>query len=219
MHIPDGFLDLKIAAILYTVSIVAIAISVVRTRKTLGDKQIPLLSLLTAGVFAAQMLNFPIVGGTSGHLVGGTLIAVFLGPSATVVSMTVILVIQGLVFADGGITALGANIFNMGVIPALTFFLYVAIKRGVKGRKGILTGAAVVAWLSVVLGAVACGLELGFSYPTFLYNSWVTVPMMAFWHVIIGVGEAIITSSILAYVLTTRPDLLSLAKTPPKEVK
>ncbi|MEM2905796.1 MAG: energy-coupling factor ABC transporter permease [Candidatus Bathyarchaeia archaeon] len=216
MHIPDGFLDPPIFAATYAFALVFILLAFRGTRRSLGDRQLPLLSILTASVFAAQMLNFPIIGGTSGHLVGGTLIAVFLGPYAAIFSMTVILVIQALVFGDGGLTALGANLLNMGVIAAGTYYVYVGLRRLMSGERGAVAAVFAAAWLSVFLGALACGLEIGVSSAFQPVGGVaVTVPLMGFWHVFIGVGEAAITSAIYAYVSKTRPEILSLPKIGP----
>lgn len=215
-HIPDGFLDLPICVIMYAISLVFWIPAFRKARRVLGEKHIPLMSMLTAGVFAAQMLNFPIVGGTSGHLVGGTLIAIFLGPYAAIICITIILVIQALLFGDGGLTALGANVFNMGIVAALSYYVYIAVTRIISGRRGVLTGAFIASWFAVVAGAVSCGIEVGLSSTFQPYGGIVTtVPAMAFWHVIIGVGEALITMSILAYTLKVKPNLLELRKIMP----
>ncbi len=162
------------------------------------------------------MLNFPVVIGTSGHIVGGTLIAIFLGPYATIISQTIILVIQAFLFSDGGITALGANVFNMGVVSALSYYVYTAIRMGVHGKEGLITATSIASWASTVLGAVACGFELGVSSTFQPYGGVaMTVPIMALWHALIGLGEAFITSSIVTYTVKVRPDLLELEKLAP----
>lgn len=217
MHIPDGFLDLFTCAIMYAISSILCLQAFRKVKQVLEEEHVPLMSLLTAGVFASQMLNFPIIGGTSGHLIGGTLVAIFLGPYAAIVSMSIILAIQSFVFADGGITALGANIFNMGVIAACSYYIYVLVRKLASGKRGVLMGSAIASWIAVVMGAVACGIEIGLS-PAFLYDVRITVLIMVFWHVIIGVGEALITSSVVAFTLSTRPDLLELPKIAPGRI-
>ncbi len=213
MHIPDGYLDPTLCLVFAIISLAFIIPGLIQAKKYLGTRAIPLFAVLTAGVFAFQMLNFPIVGGTSGHLVGATLISVFLGPFGALISMSIILLIQAFVFADGGVTALGANIFNMGVIGGFVgYYVYLGIRKLVrKGNWGIRIGAAVGSYLAIVLAALACGLEIGWSY-TFPYGVQYTVPAMVGWHLIIGVGEAIITVVVIEYVLRVRPDLLELPK-------
>lgn len=216
MHIPDGFLDPPVFAAAYALALAFLIPALRGVQRSLGDRQLPLLSVLTAGVFAAQMLNFPILPGVSGHLVGGTLIAVFLGPYAAIFSMTIILLIQALLFGDGGLTALGANILNMGIIAAGTYYVYVGLRRIMGSERGAVASVFAVAWLSVFLGALACGLEIGLSsafQP--LGGAAVTVPLMGFWHAFIALGEGLITAAIFTYVSRTRPDMLALAKIGP----
>lgn len=213
MHIPDGFLDLGVTLACVVVSAAFIAIGVVQARRYMDERHVPLMAVLTAGVFAAQLLNFPVIGGTSGHLVGGTLLAVFLGPLGALLSMTVILAIQAFFFGDGGITALGANILNMGVIGGIVgYYVYILVRRLVgKGGWGVRLGAAVGSYVSVVLGAMACGVEIGVS-SLFPFPAWITVPVMTGWHLVIGLGEALITLVVIEYVLRARPDMLALPK-------
>nr|MDO8098809.1 energy-coupling factor ABC transporter permease [Candidatus Njordarchaeota archaeon] len=208
MHIPDGFLDLPVIAATYAITAIFWAVASIKAKRALGEKEVPLLSIMTAGVFAAQLINFPIIGGTSGHLVGGTLIATLFGPFPAVISMTVILVIQAFVFGDGGITALGANVLNMGIVAVFSGYL---IYRGIAGSaisgKRVLIASFIGAYLSVLFGALACGLEIGVS-SDFPYGINVTVPLMLFWHAIIGIGEGVITAGVLGSLLKSRPDLL-----------
>ncbi|MEM1659401.1 MAG: energy-coupling factor ABC transporter permease [Candidatus Jordarchaeales archaeon] len=213
MHIPDGFLDLGVTMVCAAISAAFIVIGVIQAKRYMDERHVPLMAVLTAGVFAAQLLNFPIIGGTSGHLVGGTLLAVFLGPLGALLSMTVILAVQALFFGDGGITALGANILNMGVIGGIIgYYVYILVRRLVgKGGWGVRIGAAVGSYISVVLGAIACGVELGVS-SLFPFPTWITVPVMTGWHMVIGIGEALITLVVIEYVLRARPDMLALPK-------
>jgi len=215
MHIPDGFLDLPLAILLYAVSLLLLVPAFRKAGMAVGEKHVPLMSVLTAGVFAAQMLNFPIIFGTSGHLVGGVLIGVFLGPYAAMISMTIVLVIQALLFGDGGIIAMGANIFNMAVVAALSYYVYALIKRGVSGKKGMMAGAFIAAWFSVVLGAIAAAIELGLSSTFQAFGIVAILSAMLFWHIIIGIGEGLITVSVLTFTLRSRPDLLTLPKIAP----
>ncbi len=208
MHIPDGFLDPTMIAVTFGITIVFWIVASLKFKGTLEEKQVPLLALITAGVFAAQMINFPIVGGTSGHLVGATLISILFGPYAAIVSITIILLIQGFVFGDGGITALGANVLNMGIVAAFSgYLIYKAITKLHRGTGVALAAAFIASWVSIVLGAFACGIEIGLS-SIFPYGMDVTVPAMVFWHVIIGLGEGIITVLILAALMRTQPGIV-----------
>lgn len=208
MHIPDGFLDPKTWASAAAASTGVISYSMAKIKEKLQDKQLPLLGVLAAFIFAAQMLNFPVVGGTSGHFLGAALAAVFLGPWAACLIMTVVLVVQCLGFADGGLTALGANIFNMGLIGGiLGYYIFTAIKKILpRTRLGFLSAAAAAAWLSVVIASAACATQLAISGTSPLN---IVLPAMVGVHMIIGVGEAIITTAVVAVVLNTRPDLVS----------
>jgi cobalt/nickel transport system permease protein len=156
------------------------------------------------------MINFPIAYGTSGHLVGGTFLSVLLGPYAAVLGMTIVLLMQALFFADGGITAFGANIFNMAIIGGFSLFIIkILTRKSEKGRR-FYTSIFVASWLSVILGAFACGLEIGFS-PAFSQAGGVgvTVPAMLFWHVLIGFGEAAITTTLIASLQRVSPAVLN----------
>ncbi len=217
MHIPDGYLDLVIALVMYGIAIIFWAITAYKARDGISEEQVPLLGILTAGVFVAQMLNFPIAAGTSGHLLGATLLAIVLGPWATLICMTVIFVVQALIFGDGGITALGANFFNMGIIGAFVgYYTYKIIKKFIPDIKGKMIGAFVGGWISVVLGAIACGIEIGVSQ-IFPYGIELTVPAMVSWHILIGIGEGLITAIVIGYIAKVRDDLLKLPKMGMKE--
>lgn len=160
MHIPDGLLSTPVIVVTYAITILAVAYSS-RKLKEMPEEKIPLLGLFAAGIFAAQMVNFPIIGGVSGHLLGATLVAVLLGPPyAAVIVMTSVLLIQTLLFGDGGITAIGANILNMGLIGAfIGYWVYSRLK---SIHEGFAMGLA--AWLSVVLGAALASVEIGLSH-------------------------------------------------------
>src|SRR5512133_354469 len=118
MHIPDGFLSLLISILCWGITVAILAVAVSRTNKSLGERQVPLMGVMAAFIFAAQMINFPVAGGTSGHLLGGALAAIVLGPWAGMLVMTAVVMVQGLLFQDGGLLAMGANIFNMGLLTA-----------------------------------------------------------------------------------------------------
>ncbi|MCK4377585.1 MAG: energy-coupling factor ABC transporter permease [Actinomycetia bacterium] len=208
MHIPDGFLDLKTALTTAIASTGGLGYAVKEVRKKLGDKHIPLLGVTSAFIFAAQMLNFPVAGGTSGHFLGGALAAILLGPWASLLIMTVVLVIQCLGFADGGLTALGANVFNMGIIGGVFtyYFIFIPLKKALsKTKRGFLTASAIAAWASVFIASIICSLELAISGTSPLN---LALPAMAGVHALIGIGEAIVTVVVLAIVIQIRPDLI-----------
>lgn len=207
MHIPDGLLTLKWSAIFCAISALFLVIAIQRTERILKEKNIPMLGVLAAGVFAAQMINYPIPGGTSGHLLGGTLVSIFVGPAGATIVLTVVLVIQCFLFGDGGITALGANILNMAIIGVLTGWIvyYVFTKFFRLKKKAIFLGTFIGSWVSVVLAAFACAFEIGLS-GTIPFR--VGIPVMVGWHIFIGIGEALISSFIVSFVLVSRPDLV-----------
>ena len=207
MHIPDGFLDNGVAAAAAVPAVVAVGYGVRRAGRSLDDRKVPLLGVTAAFIFAVQMLNFPVAGGTSGHLLGGALAAILLGPWLACIVMAVVISGQAFVFADGGVTALGANVFNMGVVGALGIGLVMLAARRVmpQTRSVFLAVAAAGAWLSVMAGAALCSVELGVSGTV----PFATVlPAMLGVHALIGIGEAVITVAAVAAVQATRPDLI-----------
>ena len=170
----------------------------------------PLLGVMAAFVFAAQMFNFPVGGGTSGHFMGATLIAILLGPWASVLIMTTVLTVQCLIFQDGGLTALGANIFNMGVVGGFFgYYVNTIIRLFAQGRKGLFIGSFTAAWCSLVLSATCCAVELSISGTAPLK---IVLPAMAGIHAVIGIGEGFITIATLSLLTRVRPDLLELQK-------
>jgi len=211
MHIPDGFVTVSVAAAGIVVSAGCVAYAVKTTNKKLGEKQVPLMGVLSAFIFAAQLLNFPIAGGTSGHVLGAALAAILLGPWAGMLVMACVLVVQSLIFQDGGLLALGVNVLNMGVVGCLaSYYIYRGVFLLFRGsRTGILLGGGIAAWFSVVIAAVMAALELAVS-GTVPYK--VALLAMAGVHALIGIGEALVTVSVLSLVLATRADLLELQK-------
>jgi cobalt/nickel transport system permease protein len=208
MHIPDGFLDYSICGLTYLGSALFWILAFRKTRESLKDQQIPLMATLTAVFFAAQMMNYPIIGGTTAHLLGGPIIALTLGPYAGMISMTIILLIQALFFGDGGITTLGANVWNMGVIGVFApYIIFAAITKAWKGARALLVGAFVAAFAGDVLAAIFAGLELG-SSTIFPYAVPIAVAAMAIHHSFVGIGEGIVTTGVIKILLKTRPDLL-----------
>ena len=208
MHIPDGPVSGTINAATAAVSAASVGIALWRARRSLDDRATPLLGVTAAFIFAAQMINFPILGGTSGHLLGGVLAAALLGPWAGLLVMTVVLVIQALAFGDGGVTALGSNIFNMGVVGTIIGYgLFRAIRAILpRSRASFLAAISIASWMSVVLASAACSGELALSGT---FAPMIVFPPMIGLHALIGVGEAIITSAAVSVVLLNRPDLLA----------
>lgn len=204
MHIPDGFLSLIVSIVCWAASAAIIGLAISKTNKALGEKQIPLMGVMAAFIFAAQMINFPVAGGTSGHLLGGAMAAIVLGPWAGMLVMTSVIAVQGLLFQDGGLVVMGANILNMGLVTAAVGYgLYrSASTQSTTVKLGV---AGVAAWLSVMTGALLTSLELWLSGTSQLQ---MVIPAMLGIHALIGLGEALITVSALAFILRTRPDLL-----------
>lgn len=206
MHIPDGFLAANTWVPAWLISIGGLGFCLKRTTRILKDRMVPLMGVMAAFIFAAQMLNFPVMGGTSGHLLGGVLAAVLLGPCAGAIVIAVVLIVQCLIFQDGGLTALGANIFNMSFVGAMGgYFIYSIIRKIIGDNKGIIVGAAISAWLSVVAASSVCAIELAISGTSPLK---IALPAMAGVHALIGIGEAIITCLVIGFVLKVRPDLI-----------
>jgi len=210
MHIPDGFLSPAICGLTYAISMAFLVWSWRKARVTYPRSLAPLLAVSSAFVFAAQMINFPIAYGTSGHLVGGTFLSILLGPYAAILSMTIVLMMQALFFADGGMLTFGANVFNMAVIGGLSFFLVRFLTKDPKRSDWFFSSVFVASWLSVVSGALACGLQIGFS-PVFSDAGGiaVTVPAMLSWHVLIGLGEAAITTALISQLHRLQPAVLN----------
>ncbi|MBI3468531.1 MAG: PDGLE domain-containing protein [Planctomycetes bacterium] len=207
MHIPDGMLDAKTCVGTAVVAAGAVAYALRRVRPAVAERSAPLMGVAAACLFAAQMMNFPIPGGTSGHLLGGVLAAVILGPWSGLLVLTVVLGVQSILFQDGGITALGANLLNVGVIGSLVgYAIFEPIRRSVGGQRGTVVGAVVAAWFSVVLAASACSVELALSGDRLPLAPVLAV--MLLFHSMIGLGEAIITGFALTFVLRIRPDLV-----------
>jgi cobalt/nickel transport system permease protein len=207
MHIPDGFLSNEVAVACAIPAIAAVGYGLRRAEVDLDDRRVPLLGVTAAFVFAAQMLNFPVAGGTSGHFLGAALAAVLLGPWLACLVLAVVLFAQAFVFADGGITALGANVFNMGVIGGVVVGgLMLAARKALPNTRGVLLGVtAVGAWLAVMAGAAACAVELALSDTVPLAT---VLPAMLGVHSVIAIGEAVITVAAVSAVLVTRPDLI-----------
>jgi cobalt/nickel transport system permease protein len=208
MHVPDGFLNLPVIIFTWIVAIALVSVSLNRVKTEYKDRTVPLMGVCAAFIFAAQMINFPIPGGTSGHLLGGTLAGVLLGPWAGSLVMTVVFIVQGVLFQDGGLTVLGANIFNMGLLGTFGgYYLYRAIRSavGFNTWRGMAIATVVAAWTSVVVASLVCAIELALSGTVPLS---VAVAAMLTWHIFIGIGEALITLLAISYIWKTRPDLI-----------
>jgi cobalt/nickel transport system permease protein len=200
----------------WVIAVPVIAWAFYRVGKTVDERAVPFMAMLGAAIFVAQMVNFPVGGGTSGHLIGAALAAALLGLSGSIVVLTVILVIQCFVFGDGGVTALGLNLLNMAVLAPVAAVGVFALFRGRWEKVGIPVGA----WVSVFLAAMACALELGLSYSVsggaYGIRMDLALLSMAGWHIAIGIGEAIITTGVVLYLYKVAPDLV---RRPVKEAK
>jgi len=212
MHIPDGFLDAKTLALTGALSAGGLAVAARQVNRTLPRNKIPLMGLGAAFVFAAQMLNFPVAGGTSGHLLGGVLAGVLLGPGAAAIVIACVLTVQALLFSDGGVLALGANIFNMSFIGAVAgCAIYRPVRKFLPGLRGQITAVFFAAWLSTVLASVTCAGELALSGTL---PPGVVFPAMVSVHALIGIGEGLITALVILAIARTRPDLLETENIP-----
>jgi len=214
LHVPDGFLSTPMALTGWAIAVLIIAYALRQSRDQLGERQIPLLGVLAAFVFAAQAINFPVAGGTSGHLLGGALTAIVLGPWAAVLVMTAVIGVQGLLFQDGGLLVMGWNIINMGVLTAFAGALVYRLMTNWlgEGRSSLVAGGLIGAWLSVEAGAIATAVELVASGTS---TFGLALPAMVAVHALIGVGEAIITVGALLLIYRTRPDILRVGETAP----
>ena len=213
MHIPDGFLSVLISIVLWIISIVIVAYALKRVGKDLGERQVPLMGVLAAGIFAGQMLNFTVIGGTSGHLMGAAIATILMGPWAAILIMTSVVSIQALIFQDGGLLVLGANIFNMAIVGvAVAYMAYRTVIRIAGKRKGVvLVAGFIAAWLSIEIAALSAAMQLAISGTS---PANLAIPAMAGVHALIGIGEGLITVGALAFLLSARPDLVQLSETP-----
>ncbi|MCU0788429.1 MAG: energy-coupling factor ABC transporter permease [Verrucomicrobia bacterium] len=207
MHIPDGFIDARTAAVTASLSVAGVGLALRQAKRKLPPRRVPLLGLSAAFVFAAQMLNFPVVGGTSGHLMGSALVVALLGPASAVVVMTTVLIVQCFLFADGGVTALGANVFNMALLGSAGACLpYALLTRWLPGVRGRITAVAFAGWFSVVLASVGCAGQLAWSGTVSWSAAFTTMVSI---HMLIGVGEGLISALVLLAIERTRPELVT----------
>jgi cobalt/nickel transport system permease protein len=211
MHIPDGFLSVTISVLLWLVAIIVIGYALKHVGIDLGERQVPLMGVLAAAIFAGQMLNFAVAGGTSGHLMGAAIATILLGPWAAMLVLTCVVSIQALIFQDGGLLVLGANIFNMAIIAVVvSYMVYRSIQKLAKGQSwGIFVGGFIAAWLSVEAAALATALELAISGTS---PANIAILAMGGIHALIGIGEGLITVGALAFLYASRRDLLKTGK-------
>jgi len=207
MHIPDGFLSVLVSLILWGISLICIYIALRRVKNQLGEREVPLMGVLAAAIFAGQMLNFSVSGGTSGHLLGAALATILMGPWAAMLVMTCVVSVQALIFQDGGLLALGANIFNMAVVGvAVAHFTYQTARRLTGNQSwGLVSSGFVAGWASIFIAALAAALQLALSGTS---PANIAVPAMAGIHALIGIGEGLITAGALTFVYNARRDLL-----------
>lgn len=204
MHIPDAFIPLWQSGLYWIIALIAIGFSLKWAKKEINEDKIPIIAVLAAGIFAIQAFNLPVAMGTSGHLVGGALAAIILGsPFAAIFILTLVLIVQALLFGDGGVTVMGANILNMGVIGGtIGYYSYHGILAAIKNPY---VSAAIAAWLACVISALACAIEMAIA------GTFPLVPgliAMGLYHAVIGVIEGIITAVIIYLIATSRPDLI-----------
>lgn len=213
MHAPDGFLEPGMAILTGILSFVVVGMALHRSARTVDDKQIPMAALVTAFVFAAQMFNFPVASGTTGHLMGGALAAILLGPWLGTLSVAVVVVVQALLFADGGLTALGYNVMNMAIVPAFGGWAIFRLLRRVLPADvgGVAVAGAIASTLSVVLSAVAFSVQWLFGASAPVAFETVFSAMVGV-HALIGVGEGVISGLVIAAVLATRPEMVAGAR-------
>ncbi|MCI0425799.1 MAG: energy-coupling factor ABC transporter permease [Actinobacteria bacterium] len=209
IHAPDGFLNTGTAVATAAISAGTLGVTLRQLRDVVAGRTIPLAGVTAAFVFAAQMFNFPVAAGTTGHLIGAALAAILLGPHLGAIVVAVVVMVQAVFFADGGLTALGYNILNMAIVPAYGGYTVFALMRRVFGSgKGSVIAATVVAsWLSVVLSASAFAIEWLFGATAPVTFPQVFAAMVGV-HMLIGVGEAVISSVAVGAVVSTRPDIV-----------
>lgn len=209
MHAPDGFLNAGTAVATGAVSVGTLSLAFRQVKETVREKQVPLAGIAAAFIFAAQMFNFPVAGGTTGHLLGGALAAILLGPHMGAIVVTIVVVVQALVFADGGLTALGYNVLNMAIVPAYGGYAMFRGFRKLVPRTGpgVVAATGLAALTSVVLSAMAFSIEWLFGATVPVSFAEVFTAMVGV-HFLIGIGEGVISAMTVGAVMATRPDLV-----------
>ncbi len=207
MHIPDGFLSVPVSIFFWLASILVVGYALKRVSVDLGERQVPMMGVLAAAIFAGQMLNFAVAGGTSGHLIGAALATMLLGPWAAMVILTCVISVQALIFQDGGLLVLGTNIFNMAIVGVtVSYMVYRTVYRLAGERSwGIYASGFAAAWTSVEVAALGTALELAISGTS---PANIAIPTMGGIHALIGTGEGLITIGALAFLHSSRRDLL-----------
>jgi cobalt/nickel transport system permease protein len=208
MHIPDGFLSTRIAVAMNIVSATSILYAVRRIKIDFSGRRVPIMGMLAAFVFAAQMLNFPILGGTSGHLIGGSLLAIILGPMAGSLTLTTVIIAQSLFLQDGGLIALGANIFNISVVPCFSgYAVFRLVGRGKYIGKRLVLAGFLAGWISLLISSALCALQMALSG---VIDLRIGLTAMVGYYAVIGVFEGILTAGVLSFLFKVRPDLMSI---------
>ncbi len=209
MHIPDGFIDIPTSASFGLLAVAGTAVALKKAKTELDDRTAPMAGLTAVFIFAVQMLNFPVAAGTSGHLLGGALATVLVGPYAASLAVTVVLGVQALLFADGGLSALGLNVFNLSIVAVLVSHLvFVTVKKVMpKSRGSIPIAAAIAALISVPVSASAFALQYAVGGTGTAPASTVFAAMFST-HILIGIGEALITMVTVSAIISTRSDLV-----------
>jgi cobalt/nickel transport system permease protein len=209
VHIPDGFINAPTSLAAGAVAAGGVGVSLRRAAHTLQERQAPLAGLVAAYIFAVQMLNFPVAAGTSGHLLGGALAAVLVGPWAGALCVAVVLLVQGLLFADGGLSALGLNVINMALVTAWGgYAVFLLLRRAMPATKTSVTvSAGIAAGISVVLASLAFVVEYAIGGAGGASVGTVLAAMVGV-HTLIGIGEGVITALTVGVVLGVRPDLV-----------
>src|SRR4030065_218909 len=207
MHIPDGFLSVPVSIFLWLVTILLVGYALKRVNADLSERQVPVMGVVAAVIFAGQMLNFAVAGGTSGHLIGAAIATILLGPWAAMLVLTCVISIQALIFQDGGLLVLGANIFNMAILGVMVAYMaYRSIHRLSAGRSwGIFAGGFLAAWISVEVSALGTAFELALAGTS---PAHIAIPAMGGIHALIGIGEGLITVGALALLHSSRSGLL-----------
>ncbi|MBN9112551.1 MAG: energy-coupling factor ABC transporter permease [Pseudonocardia sp.] len=217
MHMSDGIVNAPTSLIFGVISVLFVGLAAVRARADLDDRTAPMAGLVTTFVFAVQMINFPILPGASGHLLGGALVAILVGPWVGTLCITIVLVVQALLFADGGLTALGTNVFNMAIIGVVVGWAVARAMRGLarRSRGGLLATAFVAAFVNTVVASLGFVLEYAIGGAAGATTGTVFVLMVGF-HALIGIGEGVITAATVGAVAAVRPDLVHLLRTAPR---
>src|SRR4051794_26894841 len=212
MHMSDGIVDAPTSVIFGVVAVLGLAVCVARARRDLDDRTAPMAGLVAAFVFAVQMLNFPILPGVSGHLLGGALCAILVGPYVGALCVSIVLLLQALLFADGGLSALGTNITNMALIGTFVGYgVALALRRvATRGRGGLVVAAFVAAWVNTVVASLGFVLEYAVGGQGLALDT--VLGLMVGFHVLIGIGEGVITALTVGAVASVRPDLVYLTR-------